>query len=158
MSFVAKPQTPAQAPASDTPVKNDGFFPDIDPAAVRAAARITGSVTPDRLRAAILGAILAAEEDLRAWSADRRREGFATLAAVPAPELDGKSAQVIRYHRAIELLTKAEVVERYRDLDTTGAGDRRADAMEPSADDLRADATAAIRQILGRTKTTVELI
>lgn len=158
MSFVANPRTPAPASNPEKTVTNDGFFPDIVPADVRAAARITSTVTPDRLRAAILGAVMAAEEDLRAWSADRRREGFATLAAVPAPELDGKSVQVVRYHRAIELLTKAEVVERYRDLDTTGAGDRKADVMDPSAAELRADATAAIRSILGRTKTTVELI
>lgn len=158
MSFVAKPPLATQAPAPETTVKNDGFFPDIDLAAVRAAARIASAVTADRLRAAIIGAILSAEEDLRTWCADRRREGFATLAAVPAPELDGKSVQVVRYHRAIELLAKAEVVERYRDLDTTGAGDRRADVMEPSAAELRADATTAIRSILGRRKTTVELI
>lgn len=157
-SFVAKPQSPAQAPEAETTVKNDGFFPDIEPAAIRAAVRITSQVPPARLRAAILGAIMAAEEDLRAWSADRRQEGFATLDAVPAPELDGKSLQVVRYHRAVELLTKAEVVERYRDFDTTGAGDRKADDLEPSAAELRADATAAIRSMLGRTKTTVELI
>lgn len=56
MNFVAHP--PAfeieQPPAEETPVVNDGYFPDIDQAAVCNAARIPTSITPARLRAAIM--------------------------------------------------------------------------------------------------------
>lgn len=160
MTFVARPPASEieQPPAAEQPVINDGFFPDIAPAAVREAARIPTSITPARLRAAILGAIMAAEIDLRTWAADAIAAGHATLAAVPAPELDGKSVQVIRYNRAVALFTKAELIERHRDFDTTAAGGNQADDLEQSIDELRRDAMHAIRDMLGRTRTTVDLI
>src|SRR3546814_6841011 len=64
--------------------------------------------------------ILAAEIDLRAFAAASIATGHETLAAVPAPQLDGRSVQLTRYHRAIALLAKAELIERHRDFDKIG--------------------------------------
>ncbi|MEJ2003001.1 MAG: head completion/stabilization protein, partial [Maritimibacter sp.] len=139
-------------------VANDGFFPDIDPAAVRDAARVPTSITSGRLRAAILGAIMTVEIDLRAFAADAIASGYETLAAMPAPLLDGRSVQLIRYNRAIALLAKAELIERHRDFDTTSAGGNQADELTVSIGELRRDAMHAIRDILGHTRTTVDLI
>lgn len=160
MSFVARPPASEieQPPATETPVANDGFFPDIEPAAVREAARIPTSVTPARLRAAILGAIMSVGIDLRAFAADSIAAGYPKLADVPAPQLDGQSVQLIRYNRAVALYAKAELAERHRDFDTTAAGGNQADELERSIDELRRDAMHAIRDILGRTRTTVDLI
>ena len=159
-TFVARPPESEieQPPAPETPVVNDGFFPNIEPVAIREAARIPSSVTPARLRAAILGAIMSVEIDLRPFAADSIAAGYATLADVPAPQLDGQSVQLIRYNRAIALYSKAELVERHRDFDTTSAGGSQADELGPSIDELRRDAMHAIRDILGRTRTTVDLI
>lgn len=160
MSFVARPTLAAEEapPAAEAAVINDGFFPDIDPVAVRDAARIPSSITPARLRAAILGAIMRAEIDLRAFAAAAIASGHETLNAVPAPELDGQSVQVIRYQRAIELFAKAELIDRHRDFDLTAAGVNQADELEQSIGDLRRDAQHAIRDMLDRTRTTVDLI
>lgn len=159
-SFIARPPQAQidQAPAPETTVGNDGFFPDIEPAELREVARIPTSITPARLRAAILGAIMTVEADLRTWAALHRAAGYAKLADVPAPELDGQSVQLIRYARAVAMLTKAELIDRHRDFDTTSAGDRNAEELETTLADLRRDATAAIRDILGRTRTIVDLI
>ncbi|SLK09652.1 head completion/stabilization protein [Novosphingobium mathurense] len=160
MTFVARPPESEidQAPVAETTVANDGFFPDIDPAAVRDAARIPTSITPARLRAAILGAIMSVEIDLRVWAAARVAEGYTTLAAVPATQLDGQSVQLIRYNRAVALFTKAELIERHRDFDTTSAGSKQADELDVSIGELRRDAMHAIRDILGKSRTTVDLI
>lgn len=160
MTFVARPPESEieQPPEAELPVVNDGFFPDIEPAAVREAARIPTSITPARLRAAILGAIMSAEIDLRAYAAASIAAGYQTIANVPAPQLDGQSVQLIRYRRAVALYAKAELVERHRDFDTTAAGGTQADELERSIDELRRDAMHAIRDILGRTRTTVDLI
>lgn len=144
---------PAPSPA---PIENDGFFPDIDPAALAAEQRI--DVVPARLRAAIVAAIITIGNDLRVWRAAALLAGHATLADVPAPRIDGESRNVLLYRRAIGATTKADLVERYRDVDTTGAGDRRADALDPSIGELRRDAIHAVRDILGRNRTDVELI
>lgn len=156
MSFVARP--PAAEITAEPPVLNDGFFPDIDLAAVRDAARIPTTITGSRVRAAILGAILTIGIDLAAFKAASQAAGHATLADVPADQLDGQSIQSIRYLRAIALYAKAEMIERHRDFDTTGAGGSLADELSASIGDLRRDAQHAVRDIVGRTRTVVELI
>ncbi|WP_324698758.1 head completion/stabilization protein [Novosphingobium sp. RL4] len=160
MTFVAIPPTaeieqPAQ---TEPPVTNDGFFPDIDPGAVRAAARIPGSITPARLRAAILGAIMTVAVDVRTYATAQIAAGHATLAAVPAPQLDGQSVQLLRYHRAVALYAKAELIERHRDFDTTGAGGSQAEELTPSIGELRRDAQHAVRDLTGRGRTVVDLL
>ena len=159
MSFVAKPPAPDRdPPPAETLIVNDGFFPDIDPAQIRDVARIPTSITPPRLREAILAAILSAEIDLREWAALHVAGGHATLDAVPAPQLDGKSANIIRYRRIVALFAKAELIERHRDYDTTAAGAGQSDELSASISDLRRDAAHAVRDMLGRTRTTVDLI
>lgn len=160
MTFVARPPASEieQPTAPEAVVVNDGFFPDVDPASVRDVARIPTSMTPARLRAAILGGIMSAEIDLRQFAADCRADGYSTLADVPAQQLDGQSVQVIRYQRAVALFAKAELIERHRDFDTTSAGGNQADELSPSIDELRRDAIHAIRDMLGVSRTGVWLI
>lgn len=159
-SFVAIPPAAEtdQPPVPEQTIINDGFFPDIDLAAVREAACVPTNITAPRLRAAILGAIMTAEIDLRAFAAASIAAGDATLADVPAPQLEGASVQVIRYQRAIALYTKAELIERHRDFDMTGTGNAQADDLTPSIGELRRDALHAVRDILGKSRTTIDLI
>jgi hypothetical protein len=142
----------------DAPIVNDGWLPDIDLATLRKEIRVLGVVTPERLRAAALGAAITVGNDLVAWRAARVAEGHATLAAVPAPVLDGRSTKVILYARAVACFAKAELVERYRDIDTTKDGDRKADTLDQTPDDLRRDGRHAIRDLVSRGRTTVALI
>lgn len=159
MSLVSLPDwDTAQVPDAETTVINDGFFPDIDPAALRESARITGTITPARLRAAILGAIMTVEQDLRAFAASSIAAGHATLAALPAAQLDGESVQLIRYQRAVAFYAKAELIERHRDFDTTAAGGAQVDELTPSIGELRRDALHAVRDILDKPRTTIDLI
>jgi hypothetical protein len=161
MSFVARPPIlcpPDQPPAADRPIVNDGFFPDVDPLTVREAARIPGTVTPPRLREAILGAILTVGRDLAAWADGQRAAGFTTLADVPAATLDGTSHLALHYQRAVALHAKAELIARLRDFDTTAAGGKQVDELGETIGDLRRDARHAVRDILGTTRTLVDLI
>ncbi|MDB5717266.1 MAG: head completion/stabilization protein [Sphingomonas bacterium] len=156
--FVFNPAPVPPAAGPEAVIVNDGWFPDVDPAKVRTAINVRDGVSPARLREAILSAIISAGVDLAAWAALRTAEGRATLAAVPAPTLDGESRLVLLYHRAICAFVKAELAERYRDNDLTGDGQREVGALAGSIDDLRRDARHAIRDFLGRTRTAVELI
>lgn len=65
MSFVAVSVPPA-APASAV-IENDGFFPDIDPSAALARMRIDGTVTPERLTAALTEAAASVNRQLAVW-------------------------------------------------------------------------------------------
>lgn len=65
---------------------------------------------------------------------------------------------VHRYGRAIGCSAKAVLLERYRDYDTTAAGNKKSDQLDSPVDDLRRDARWAISGILGISRNTVELI
>lgn len=154
MSFIA----PGAEPVAEDTITNDGFFPDIKPEECRASMRLDGTVTPPRLRDALIEAIQSVNSDLANWKDTQLAAGYTTLAAVPAAAVDGKSVQLNRYLRAVNCLTQANLAERYRDFDSTGAGHREADKLEMPIDDIRRDARWAIRDILGVRRTTVELI
>ena len=154
-------------PDEDTPapalIVNDGFFPDIDPAVFRKQHRIRDAVTPDRAREALIAAMLAVYRDLAAWALSHRAAGVRKLDDVRLSDgsistIDGINTLVLLYQRAVFTAAKAEVVERYRDVDLTSAGQRKAEDLEPSVTELRRDSLHAIRDMLGVTRTTVELI
>ncbi len=149
---------PGTPPATEAVVVNDGWFPNIDPVRLRAEHRIRDSVTPERLRGAIVGAIITVGNQLAVWQANQMTAAHASLAAVPALQIDGKSRFVLLYARAIGAYVKAELVEGYRDTDATSAGQREVTDLEPSIGELRRDAIHAIRDILGRPRMRAELI
>lgn len=156
MSFLANP--PAPATDAEKPLANDGWFPDIDLALLRATARLDGTVTVDRLRHSATSAIASINDELAAYKAAQLAVGHARLDDVPAMRIGAQSVQVLHYLRAVYSYTQADLVERYRDFDTTGAGDKLAEKLEARSGDLRRDVRWAISDLLGIRRTTVELI
>ena len=148
---------PPAAPA-EAIIINDGWFPDIDPSAARLGLRVKDSVTHERLRRALIGAIITTGNQLGGWQATQLAAGYANFGAVPTTVIDGKSRLMLLYERAIGGYAKAELVETYRDVDLTSAGQRKVEDAEPSIGELRRDAIHAIRDILGTTRTDIELI
>lgn len=159
MSFLANPPapTPQQTPA-EAPVSSGVWFPEIDLVKLRAATRFDGNVTSERLRPAVVNAVRSVNRELAAWRAQQLLAGYASLADVPAEAVDNVSDKVHAYLRAVYACTQADLVERYRDFDTTGAGDKDVDQLTSRADELRREQRWAISDILGIGRTTVELI
>lgn len=157
-SFIAAAPVPAPAQPGGEPIGNDGFFPDIDVDQAYAAMRLDGTVTPQRLRASLVEAVISVNAELEAWKVAQVSFGRQALADVPAPKIDGRSAHLHRYHRAVHCMAAAWLIERYRTIDATATGDRKADAENLGVDDLRRDARWAISDLMGVARTTVELI
>lgn len=157
---ISSPKTTAPAPASadGAPILSAAFWPAIDPADARVTMRLDGTVTAPRLRHALIAALAMVGQDLRAWRARQQAQGHAALDAVPAETLDGESLLVQHWRRAVYAWAAAELAERYRSADPTGAGRTRADDLNVTADELRADARTSIRALLGVGRDTVELI
>lgn len=139
-------------------LKNDGWWPDIDGADLRAVLRLDASITDARLKAAALNAMLDTNRELALFKATQQTAGRARLEDVPAEQADGQSRLLILYRRALYCGAGAELTERYRALDSSAEGHDRADALTPSIDELRRDQRWAIRDLLGMPRTTVELI
>lgn len=151
--FVAGGSTPTA-----NHINTDSFWPSIDLDQMREALRIDASVTPARLETAVVAAALSVNRELRKWRAQQQAAGHATLADVPAETINDQSELVHLYARAIQAATGAEVCERYRSYDSTGSGDRKAEALQFNIDEYRRDQRWAIRDLLGVGRMTVELI
>ena len=95
----------------------------MDPTEVRAACLLDGTVTTARLIPALQAAMLTVNCELQAWATEQRtRWGYAALADVPAPQVGGESAQVLRYRRAVHACLQADLAEANRVQDTLPAG------------------------------------
>ncbi|MDM5057604.1 head completion/stabilization protein [Aeromonas rivipollensis] len=152
--FIANaPTSPAEGEITSSP-----FWPVISLPDLRETVRLDGTVTTARLKHAVIDAITSVNRDLADWRRAREAEGVATLAAVPGELINNESAHLHSYRRAVYAMTRANLLERYTDYSATGDGVKGADAKIISSDDLYRDARFAIRDILGTTHNTVELI
>jgi len=160
MPFVATANPPAAA--QEPLIENDGFFPAMDPAQVRAACRLDGSVTPDRLAPALQAAMLSVNAELGALRERQQGLGRKTLAEVPASMLAGESAHVLRYRRAVHECLLADLAEAYRAIssvpDVMGKNVPPLTALVTQIDEHRRNQRWAISDLLGIARSTVELI
>ncbi|MCU5773080.1 head completion/stabilization protein [Erwiniaceae bacterium BAC15a-03b] len=154
MKFVA----PEQAPETPQLIRNTSFWPDLDLADFRSAMRTDGTVTTGRLRQAVLTAISEVNAELFDFKARQLVLGFLRLADVPAEELDGESQRLQQYRRAVWCWTRANLNERYQDVDATGAGAKRGEALDDATDELWRDARWAISHLQDAPHSIVELI
>lgn len=139
-------------------ITSNPFWPAISLADLRETVRLDGTVTTARLTHAVVDAITSVNRDLADWRSARQAEGHATLAAVPSEVINNESVHLHSYRRAVYAMTRANLLERYTDYSATGDGVKGAETKIVSSDDLYRDARFAIRDILGTTHNTVELI
>lgn len=152
---------PTHQSAGDTPappISSGAFWPDILPDRAREQLRLDGTITDARLRAALIEAVASVNAELADWRRERQAAGVATLAETDPEQIDGQSVAVHRWYRAVHCLAAALLAERYRGFDSSGKGDKRADAADLSADDLRRDGRWAIADLLRQWRTVVALI
>ncbi len=135
------------------------FWPDIDINHFRDAQRIGGTLIPDgRIRDALLGAVIAAETDLGAWRAALEAAGTASLADAPSAMIGTEKRLVLLWYRAVYALATADLLETHRDVTATGTGQAAMPELDQRAEDHRRNALHAIRAMLAKGRTTVELI
>ena len=139
-------------------INTDPFWPSIDLDNLRATLRIDSSVTPARLETAVIAAAINLNRELSDWRAIQQAAGYTTLDSVPGDRIKDVSVKAHLYRRAIEAGTGAEVCERFRDYSATNSGNAKAEETAPTIDDYRRDLRWAVRDFLGKSRTTVELI
>lgn len=158
-AIAAPTLTPEPTPSADElVVENIAWFPSIDLDAMRKAIRLNGTVTNERLREAVISAIDEVNRELACWRAPIESAGTASLADVPADAIGGESVQLARYRRAVYFIARADLVEKYRDFDSTKSGAADADELVTTIDSDRRNARNAINDIRGVARTTIELI
>lgn len=156
MSFLAN-ESPPPVDQEGT-IQNDGWFPDVDPVKIRDQARLDGTVTKARLHHALLDAMADVNAQLAGYKALQLLAGHGALELVPGPDLGEERIWLIQYRTAILAHVQANLAEQYRQFDTTGQGDKKADPLEATADQHRRNLHWAIAAITQRPRSTVELI
>ena len=162
MSFIAqRPVRPAESDVTDV---DDGgaqiaigtFWPTVKLHDLRLAARIAGDITTSRLMHMATEAALHVADQLKDWRKQREAEGAESLASVlltsvgePVEQINGESAKVYRFRRAVYSFTRASVLEGYRDVGTTPKGDKDAEALDRQIDDLWRDGRWSIAYLCG---------
>ena len=155
---IANGGAPATPPADDhETIANDGFWPDVDLKTLRAATRLTGNVTVERLRASVIAAMLDINHQLATYRARQIGQGWDSAADI-GDTLGGHSSTVQHYLRAVACTVQADFAESYRDWDSTSEASLRGRIEASTADDLRRTAQWAVSAILGRARSSVELI
>lgn len=157
MTFQVTASVPI-APEVEDDITNDGWFPDIELVTARDAIRLDGTITPLRLREALIEAINSVNDELDTWKQVQITNGHTSLESVPSPTVDGITRNLHRYNRAVFCLAKSNLIERYRDYDSTSEGNKRATELEPGIGDLRRDYRWAVSDISGLSRTTIDLI
>ncbi|HGJ5854952.1 head completion/stabilization protein [Arsenophonus nasoniae] len=156
MDFISPEKPPKE---EDDLVTDDPFWPTVSPKNYRAVMRENdGTIIASRLKDALTHAMIEVACELRDWQTEKKREGFNQLTDIPALQINDDSALCLLYERAVFGLAKANLSERFRDIDTQASGHKKADSLSPTIDDYRRDALWAIARIKGQSHNVVALI
>jgi hypothetical protein len=162
MSSFSAVQAPTHAdlsaPSSDGVTIDQEWFPAVDVAHVRKAVYLKGSVTDERLVAALVRSIDEVNRALSAWQAPFVAAGVVSLAEVPAPKIGGESVHLSRYRDAVYYLARADLIEQYKDFDSSPDGVKDADALDETVCSDRRIARNALNDIRGTARMAVELV
>ncbi|EIY8247456.1 head completion/stabilization protein [Salmonella enterica] len=126
-------------PVDEPVIKNTFFFPDVEPRRVRELMRLEQTVSDARLRHAIRTGMAETNAELYDYRLRQTAAGFKHLADVPAEEIDGENVRIFHYLSAVTAMATATLYERYRGVEATGKGDKKADNVETTIDDLWRD-------------------
>ncbi|MDX8255270.1 head completion/stabilization protein [Acinetobacter pittii] len=149
MSFVASGNT---TPSKIT-ISSSDFFPSISLDDIRNFVRIDGAVTDVRLKQVTLEEIIDVNRLLASLVTTA-----SSLADLAMTKVDGKPDTEILYFSAVSNGVAAKVNEKYRSYDTSSSGNKNAEELTPTIDESRRNKHWAIKQLLGQSHTTVELI
>lgn len=142
-------------PVDEQPIKNTPFFPDIDPKRVREEMRLEQTVSTVRLRRAIKTAIAETNAELSKWREYQQDTGYARLEDVPTDKLDGESVRVFHYVNAVCAMTAATLYERYRGVDASAKGDKKADSIDTTIDEMWRDMRWSVARIQDKARCIV---
>jgi hypothetical protein len=137
----------ATSPVIDTTVKNlHPFFPDLSTKEFADASRLDGSVTPERMKQALLFAMAKVNRELDSLRFPQVLPIFRSLS-----EYDERlqTNNVFLYKTAVWNEARASLTEHYRDFDSTSDSTKRGDLLTPQIDAYRRDVRHAINLILG---------
>jgi len=154
MSFSAMPR-------SDVPtetLENSAFWPDLELTEFMTRYRIPSDHHVDLVREQLCLAMAEINRQLSSWQAEREAEGYASLATVPADEIDGGSALVRLYKRAVHCYAKGQLLTDFASVVRRQEAENLGKEAPERAETFSEWSTQAVRQLQGIGAISVELI
>ncbi|WP_392565148.1 head completion/stabilization protein [Utexia brackfieldae] len=142
----------------DLEITNISFFPHISVKDVREAQRLDGTVTTVRLKKAIIAAIIAVNDELVTWRFEQQDKGYTSIEQVSDEMINDEYKFVHYYKNAVYCQANALLNDRYLNFDATAKATKQIEPELQSAGDLYRDARYSIRDILGKSHSTMELL
>lgn len=139
-------------------INNISFFPAINISDVRKTQRLDGTVTTERLKAAITSAIIAVNDDLYSWRITKQAAGITSINDLSDQQINGESKYLLLYKHAVYSWANALLNEQYINFDATAKAKGEIEPNIDSIGNLYRNARYAIRDILGKSRSTMELI
>ncbi|KFA59057.1 Phage head completion-stabilization protein [Gilliamella apicola] len=144
--------------ADNIEISNISFFPAINISDVRKTQRLDGTVTTERLKAAITSAIIAVNDDLYSWRITKQAAGITSINDLSDQQINGESKYLLLYKHAVYSWANALLNEQYINFDATAKAKGDIEPNIDSIGNLYRNARYAIRDILGKSRSTMELI
>ena len=137
----------ATSPVIDTNVKNfHPFFPDLSTKEFADASRLDGSVTPERMKQALLFAMVKVNRELKK-GITFPLPVLPTMLTLADYDLAYETNNVFLYKTAVWNEARASLTEHYRDFDSTSDSTKRGELLTPQIDAYRRDVRHAINLI-----------
>jgi hypothetical protein len=145
-------------PPEENPVSCGSFWPAIPVTPLYDQYRIPAEIPADMVRSQLVLAALRCLDSLSEYAIAEQEAGYASLADIPAAEVDGQHALCLLWARACYCEAKAELLKATQTADQRKAAANQAKAGEETEDKYREFAAAALRQIAGFARIEAELI
>lgn len=140
----------------DSPLQNDGFWPDLNLADFQSARSIPADVAAETVGEALLTAVAEVNNSLASVQEKHRAAGYDTAGDVPGVSMNGISQLAAQYKKAVYARAKADLMGEFASVG------RRESHPGQESDETRkgllAEAAMVVRQIKGLKRATVRVI
>lgn len=144
--------------AAHVDIENNGFFPNVSTAPFVEEYRIPSDIPAETIKSHIVSAMFAINFQLREFKTEQIELGNNTLTAVPADHIGGVNEKVHLYKRAVFCEAKSEILKETQTVSRTKDAENLAKSAEETEDKYREWAADAVRQLIGQSRVTVEVL
>lgn len=143
----------------DTTITNDGFWPDLHAGEFEKRRGIPAAQDADNITYAIVAAIEEVNPLLATLKANYMADGFTKASEVTGKaKIDDKNGLEIQYERAVFARAKADLLPDIATLSQRDAGNNIAERSHETRSELLGESQRIIRNMLGQTRATVDLL
>lgn len=143
----------------DTEITNDGFWPNLNAGDFERRRSTPMAQDPENIQYAIVAAIDSCNIELELLKTDYMADGINSAADVQGGATIGaKNALCIQYERAVFARAKADLLPDFATVHQRDAGKDLAERSQETKNELLAESNRIIRNMYGKTRSTVTMI